>query len=375
MNRLYVLTVVIVLATAKVASAAENVVLITIDGLRWQEVYTGLDPRLARHETFSPWGKALMERFWHEQPEERARLLMPFLHERVFADGVHAGNRDAGSCARVLNPWLFSYPGYNEILTGVVNPAIDSNSAGPNPDRTFMERLHEEGLVDAGDMAAFASWEVFRDIFNVERSGLHVNVDTPAPPDTAEIALLNRLQEEVPRHWETVRHDAFTHHYALTHLKARRPEVLFIGYGEPDDFGHDGRYDQYILAAHRVDGFIREVWETLQSMPEYRDNTAVFITTDHGRGGDPLETWQHHASAAAVTDYMASLAEYEEGIDGSEAIWMAAFGADVPARGQVGGRQGCLTADRVAATLLSWLNVDHQRINPAMAAPLEPFVE
>ncbi|MEO1982643.1 MAG: DUF1501 domain-containing protein, partial [Fuerstiella sp.] len=53
-------------------------------------------------------------------------------------------------------------------------------------------------------------------------------------------------------------------------------------YGETDDFAHDGKYDEYILAAHRTDRFIREIWDIVQSTNGYRDNTVLFVTVDHG---------------------------------------------------------------------------------------------
>ena len=55
--------------------AADNAVLITLDGLRWQEVFSGLDRELAVHEEFSEQTKLLLERFWRDTPQERAETL------------------------------------------------------------------------------------------------------------------------------------------------------------------------------------------------------------------------------------------------------------------------------------------------------------
>jgi hypothetical protein len=163
---------------------------------------------------------------------------------------------------------------------------------------------------------------------------------------------LNRLHKDIPTPWPTVRNDAFTHHFALSYLRREQPRLLFISYGETDDFAHDGKYDEYILAANRTDGFIREVWETLQSIPNYRENTVLFITVDHGRGEEPLETWLHHASKRSLDGYMSSLAQYEEGIVGSEATWMAAMGPGISDSGLIATGERCVTSDRIAATLL-----------------------
>lgn len=374
-RRLLMSLVLASLVQAMPASGADNVVLITLDGLRWQELYRGLDKDLATHPEFAPRGDELMALFWDEDPAERARRLMPFLHEVVMKQGAHVGNRDAGSCARISNPWHFSFPGYSEIVTGVVNPQINTNGKHPNPEKSFLELLESQPAF-RGRSAAFGSWDVFPWIFNVSRSGLPVNAmgTTTAPADEFEATLV-QLEKDIPSPWKTVRHDAFTHHYAQSWLRRETPRVLFISYGETDDFAHDGRYDEYIFAAQRSDRFIREIWEVLQSLEAYGERTVLFITVDHGRGETPLETWKHHASKASIAGYMQSLAQYEDGILGSEDVWMAALGPGVPASGLVRtGDDGCLTANRIAATLLQLLGVDYRGLNPDMGAPMREFL-
>jgi len=356
-------------------TAADNVVLISLDGLRWQEVFRGMDADLAAHEDYSSQSEHIMELFWRDTADERARTLMPFLHDTVFRRGAYAGNRDAGSCARVSNPWYFSYPGYSEILTGVVNPVINSNGKIPNPEKTFLELLQVNSEFE-GRSAAFASWDVFPYIFNVQRSGLMVNAfDKAAEPLNEEEQLLNRVMDDMPPRWPTVRNDVFTHYFARNWLQQKQPRVLFISYGETDDFAHEGLYDEYVLAAHRTDRFIAEIWTQIQSLPEYRDNTVLFITVDHGRGEEPIETWLHHASKESLSGHMQSLARYEEGIVGSEAVWMAAMGPGVPAAGLLTTGDECLTSNRIAATLLQLLGEDYREYNPAMGQPIGEFLE
>lgn len=225
----------------QVANGADNVVLITLDGLRWQELFRGLDIRLASDDSYSKQQSELMRQFWDDDPAARARLLFPFLHGNVFEQGSVIGNRDLCSCARVANPWYFSYPGYSEILTGVVNETINSNRKIPNPERTVHELL--EGIDGfAGRTAAFASCDVFPFIFNIERSGVYVNAFEllNAPEGMTEISL-NQLHSDIPPPWPTVRNDAFTHRFALSYLRREQPRLLFIGYGETDDFAHDGK--------------------------------------------------------------------------------------------------------------------------------------
>lgn len=347
---------------------ARHVVLVTLDGLRWQELFRGLDPQLAADEQFNPAGSSLVDEFSPQDGRSSAQRLFPFFHDVVFHEGSVLGNRDAGSCAQLTNPWYFSYPGYNEILSGVADPAIDSNAATPNPNVTVLEWLnHQPGY--AGKVAAFASWDVFPAIINSERSGVPVNVGPLAAPLTAFEQALTQLHHDIPQHWPTVRHDAFTHHYALAHLAQARPRVLYVAYGETDDFAHDGRYDQVLHAAQRTDRFLRELWDAVQADPVYRDNTALLITTDHGRGEAPLETWQHHASKLSLDSYMQSLAQYEDGIVGSDAVWIAALGPGIAAGG-LKPTTNCVGSNQIAATLLQVLGEDWQAFNPAAGAPI-----
>lgn len=353
--------------------AADNVVLVTIDGLRWQELFSGIDKTLALGEKYNNQSDLVMEKFWDEDPARRAEKLMPFLHNTVFKQGRYAGDRNVNSCARVSNEWYFSYPGYSEILTGLVDPKLSSNQKKANPNRTFMEQLNETPAF-RDKVAAFASWDVFPYIFNVERSKIPVNIGDEKPM-SEEIVSLNNLSRDLPRPWKTVRFDVFTHRFALNSMRTESPRVLFVSYGETDDFAHDAKYDEYVLAANRTDRFIQELWSEISNNPAYKDNTALFITTDHGRGSDPIETWQHHASEKATKGFLSSLSQYKKGIVGSNEVWMAAMGAGVSDAGMIVTANDCLTSDRIAATLLTLLEQNFTAEQSKMGLPMEAFVE
>ena len=352
----------------------ENIVLVTIDGLRWQEVFQGLDTALVEKEMYTKRRELLKEKFGGESAVSAQRL-MPFLHDVIMKKGAVIGNRDAASCARVTNPWYFSYPGYNEILTGFGDPEIDSNSPVPNPNVTFMEWLQNDVNGFSGNVVAFASWDVFPFIFNSERSHIPVNVGKLEGADSEFEKTLNLLQEEIPSPWETVRLDAFTHHFALSALQQEKPRVLYIGYGETDDFAHDGEYDQYILAANRTDRYLQAIWETLQSDEQYRDNSVLFITVDHGRGESPIETWQHHASKASLSGYMEALSTYKDGITGSDAVWMAAIGPGIKNTGLIPTGSDCAGSNQIAATLLTLLGLDYRQYSDKAGDPVEAMLD
>ena len=107
-------------AHAQSAFKTRNVVLIVSDGLRWQEIFAGADPTLLNEANGGIWDKEadLRREFWRDDPRERRRALFPFLWNTVAVRGQMFGNQALGSAARVTNGLAFSYPGYNEMLTG-----------------------------------------------------------------------------------------------------------------------------------------------------------------------------------------------------------------------------------------------------------------
>jgi hypothetical protein len=70
--------------------------------------------------------------FWRDTAAARRAVLMPFLWGTVAREGQLWGNRARRSEVRVANGRNFSHPGYNEFLTGYVDPKIDSNDKNLN---------------------------------------------------------------------------------------------------------------------------------------------------------------------------------------------------------------------------------------------------
>ena len=289
--------------------ATENVFFITLDGLRWQELFTGSDSLLVGHDAYVGNPEGLKAQFHQGDDNARRTLLMPFFWSTIVEQGQLYGNHTAGCEVLVSNQQWFSYPGYNEILTGRADPRIISNNKFPNRNETVLEYVNKtDGFVDR--VAAFGSWDVFPYIINEKRSKVPVNAGFESAKGadlTPREIFLNELQKEIPSPWATVRLDAFTHHYALEYAKKYHPRLLYIAYGETDDFAHNGDYDAYLRSAHQTDQFIADLWDFVQKDPVYRGKTTFLITTDHGRGTQPLDTWRSHG-----TD-----------IEGADEIWYA----------------------------------------------------
>jgi len=128
------------------------------------------------------------------------------------------------------------------------------------------------------------------------------------------------------------------------------------------------------MAANRTDRFIQELWQLIESDDYYKGNTVLFITVDHGRGEEPETTWKHHGSKQSTTSTTSALGRYEEGIIGSDAVWMAAIGPGIPAQVSIATGDECLTSDRIAASLLNLLGEDYRLFDPEMGAPMQEFL-
>jgi Metalloenzyme superfamily len=349
------------------AADKSNVIVVMIDGLRWQEVFRGADPAIASNEKFmqSPWAPEVRSRF--VEVPDRSMALMPFVNGEIASRGALIGNRDKGSCAEVANDYWISYPGYSEALTGVADPRIDSNDFGPNPNVTFLEWLNRRpGLSER--VRAVGSWEAIAAIINVDRSHLPTNVaGMMSGRFTPAMALLNRVIQDTPIPWnKSARFDWFTHEIALETLRADNPRVLFIQYAQPDDFAHEGDYPQYLLSAHRVDQSLKELWSFIQTDPHYAVRTTLIVTVDHGRGGRADDSWRWHAGPAKMKTAL--------GIVGSNEIWIGAIGPQVSSGTRIGeAARACARLSQIASTALTAIGEDWRQFNPHAAPPLDVF--
>ena len=355
-------------------AAAQNVVLVTLDGVRWQEVFNGADKNLINNTDFVKEPEQLNTQFWAKTVNERQQLLMPFLTQVVAKQGVIIGDRANGSTMSVSNPWYFSYPGYNEILTGEVDENINSNDKVLNPNKTILERLDKLPEFK-NSTALFGSWDVFPYIVNNKRSDVYVNAGFMPVAEGlfADAPLLNALQKEIPSPWHNVRLDSFTYRFAKAYMLAKTPKLLVISLGETDDFAHDGHYDQYLRSARQSDAFIKDLWATIQTTAGYKNNTTLIITTDHGRGSN-VDDWQHHSSKRALAKSAQGKKAFPEGIIGSEYIWLAAIGPAIKGSGLIKTKNEFKQA-QVAATVLKALGQNPHTINPAMAPAINEILK
>ena len=329
----------------------ENIIIITTDGFRWQDVFKGMDSAIANNSKYNQGDSSyIFSAYWSNDETERRKKLMPFLWSTVFNQGQLFGNRTAGSKVDNANPYWFSYPGYSEIMTGYADTAINSNDYEPNPNVTVLEFLNKQPKLK-GKIAAFGAWEAFDRILNEKRSGIPVisAFDTVAGKNlTVQQKLINKMLLDSYRPWGSVEClDVFTHHAAFEYLKSKKPRVLYIAYGETDEWAHAGQYRSYLDAGHRVDAWLKEIWKFVQSDPQYKNKTTLLITTDHGRGDIEKEKWTSHNNK----------------IQDAHEIWLAAIGPDAPARGELKSEMQ-LYQQQIAQTIAKLLGYTYEAKHP-----------
>ncbi len=330
-----------------------NLVVITLDGLRWQELFGGADSLLTFDTSAIYSTSFVQKKYWAATAEERRKKLMPFMWGTIAINGLIAGNRMYGNKVNNANPYWFSYPGYNEIFTGYPDNGVNSNDKIPNPNENVLEHLNKKAAFK-GKVAAFGSWDVYSYILNEKRSGFVVNDgfrDLQGKLTDKQV-YYNKIQHELPDLFHgSERLDFATFSIGFEYMKVNKPRIIYFGFGDTDEFAHGGLYDFYMDAANNTDQWLQSIWNFIESTPGYAGNTTMIITTDHGRGAAAEGKWKSHG---------------EKTLNSNE-IWFAAIGPSISPKGELK-TEAQYYQGQIAATIAQILG---ERFNPVAHKPLE----
>jgi hypothetical protein len=328
------------LAAPEPGGSDAAVVLVVLDGARWQDVFVGADPHLA------------------SGPAPSAAALMPHLHALVAERGAAVGAPGRGPAMTASGPNFVSLPGYTEIFGGRRDHACADNDCAP----THVPTVFDEAVAASpGQLAFFASWERLDRAASATPQSLVLSTgrtrvwqagELTSDPETKEWLDRGASADPTPG-WGEFRPDRFTAALALKYLEKRHPRLMFLGLGEPDEYAHRGDYPGYLGSLQAADGVLGELVTTLDRMGERGAHTTVLVTADHGRGRD----WRHHGR------------EFPE----SGRVWLVAFGAAVQARGLVPATRKHHLAD-VAPTLRQLLGLPPDEARSA-GAPIEELFD
>lgn len=288
----------------KTPNQTENLVLILIDGYRWQELFQGANYALLTNPKYNP-GDSLqrMKKYWSDDLKERRKKLTPFIWNYIAEHGQLYGNRAEGNKVNVKNPYWISYPGRAEVLSGFVDKKVNSNGYGINTNPNVLEFINnQEGY--KGKVVTFACWGATGRCLNKPNSEMLINVpweNIKADHLTDAEVLANEMQHYVPKIWGHIeRLDANVYALAKSYIIASHPKVIYIDFGDTDEYAHHGNYEGYLNDIHNIDAMIGKLWKMMQADPFYKGNTTFFIVPDHGRGLG--SEWTSHGSGTAHSD-------------------------------------------------------------------------
>jgi Metalloenzyme superfamily len=302
---------------AQAAVPPVAVVIVTIDGVRWHEVFDGVDPALAEAHGLPPSGVV------------GAAELTPNLHRIVATHGAALGAPGHGAPINASGPNFVSLPGYAELLSGRRVTDCKDNLCRGSGRRTLFDDFAANAARGGSGAVAFTSW-----------------------PDIAKVASeRGPLSEPAPRP-DTFRPDALTADLAILHLRARTPKFMFLGLGEPDEYGHANDYAGYLRSLRYADQRIGEIDQILQELAARGTRTALFVTADHGRA----DSFVNHG------------AQFPE----SARVWLIAAGSAVHATGYVAAPTPRSLAD-LAPTVRQITGLPRDA-NAAAGAPLDELL-
>lgn len=342
-----------IVTNSSAQTPAQNVFIITIDGVRWQEIFKGADADLLRNPKYVKDSALMLQQYWHSNAEESRRRLLPFFWSVIEQKGQLLGNRALNNKVNVANLYKISYPGYNEILTGYADKKFIPNLDVNNPNSNILQYLNTQKAYQ-GKVAAFCSWRVFPYIFNEKDSSFPVNAGYEMLEEKDSYnTIINGVQKNVTVKNGT-RHDLLTYECAKNYIERNHPKVLYLGMGETDEFAHQGDYDSYLQKLHQADALIAELWYYVQTDPFYKNNTSFIITTDYGRGRT-LHSWNVHGFW----------------IGGSGETWLALLGNGIAPKGELSEKQHVYQKQLAStiATLLGITFIANHPVGKSIALP------
>jgi hypothetical protein len=326
----------------------ENLILVTWDGFRWQEFFEGPQKKILQVKKYAPNAAGIKARFGDEDPIKSRAKLMPFMWNVVAKNGQIYGNKKLGCKVTLTNGYKFSFPGYNEIFSGWGDHRINSNDYPDDPNYNIFDLLSSKKEFE-NKLFAVATWDAFPRIINDKRNHVPVYVNMKADTHGGiHVRNVNRQidfdkwETRIPAHNPYAKTDSFTYQFAKEYLHRYHPRFSFIGFDETDDYAHEGNYEAYLNTANTLDTYMQDLWNFVQSDPQYKDKTTIIITCDHGRGDIPTLEWRHHGH-----------------VYGAEYIWVVVMGPGINGKGEVTTKM-CLHQNQIASTIAALLGYEYK---------------
>jgi hypothetical protein len=208
-------------------SQPPHVVLITIDGVRHQEIFNGTDP------------------IFNKGPAISAPDLVPNLYYYFVGHGVAIGKVTPIVAS---GPNFISLPGYLEITRGHPSRDCQVNECRPIVNHSILQLF--------SNPAVFGSWIGIKYTLPLHYQG-YSDIGQPYYRD-----------------------DIDTMSVVDSYLTQHKPDFLWVSLGDTDEYAHRSDYHAYLDALHNADAFIGKLIKNADP------NTIFVVTADHGRNAN-----------------------------------------------------------------------------------------
>ncbi len=257
---------------APALSPAGTVVIVTLDGVRWQDVFLGLDKRHLPAQS------------------ERTDVDIPNLRALMTEQGAALGAPGSMPFS-VSGPSFVSLPGYTQLFTGRADVPCTTNACERTVTPTLVDAVgqrfgREQAVVLSSwpDIERAAVAQSDNAIVSAGRhggAGRHVLQELGLADTTA----LGEQSEAAPGTGD-YRPDELTRALALRVLERQRPRLLYVGLGDTDEHAHHNDYEGYLQALEQFDVWLGEAMAMSERLATRGHPVTFFITTDHGRNDD-----------------------------------------------------------------------------------------
>ena len=259
-----------------------NVVLLTLDGVRYQEFFD----------------KKIFTRYWNSYASK----------------GIVIGDPDQKSKVKVSNLMVLSLPGYRSMHLGSRSFCY-SNNCGNVKRQTVGEKVLEQLSLASEKVAIISSWSMVCKAGMQKESKLFNSCGDRPVESNGHEEINTQQAGDHPTKWSG-RFDKYTFAHGIKYLEQKKPRFMHLSLLDSDEHAHDDNWKGYLNSLKAYDLYIDRLFKKLLELGEYGKRTTVIITTDHGRGKG--KKWTGHTLSPAAAK-----------------IFMAFHGPDIPNKGSV----------------------------------------
>src|SRR5256712_2418445 len=253
-------------------------------------LFTGSRQNVDAYGSEAPVTPTIFELFRkeHAQPPEEAW---------VIATNKSFGLVGAGKLRSFGDPYSGNVVLLKQLLISTIKAAVSTNAGPGVEDR---QALAERMMLALDEGYEGFGWRVFE-------SGRALGADLKASLAKSLLDYFN--DPTVPTSG-----DELTFFMTKEIMNRFTPSLLVVNFWDID-IAHYGAYSLYLDAIRRTDRLVHELWQHVQSSPEYRDRTTLIVVPELGRDSDVAGN---------------GFANHRSGDESCRRVWLVALGAGVP---------------------------------------------